>query len=371
MIRKGFNLIALGADLAVVSLLRCTNIQWNRKYHEPGTFSLQIPLHQYNPEIKFIFTKDRPEMGLVSQINYIKESGYESVYLSGFFLENEVNTRIAYPSTNVTNIINNPSWVYQEGNAEDVAFAFFNGFKDVLYTDIHTPTDPAIKCLFDIEPGTNLHRGNTTRHERNGEELGSKIYQILEPSGMSYRVNYDFLTNNMMFNVWAGVDRTSEQTINNPIIFSTKYGNIKSPNVIIEDTSYKNAVITRAKYNNDNEISYVKAFIPYGVSDKKIRFLFNETALNRAEYDEDTFDDAIQNEAFLVLNRHVKVIKLEFQALPGSYVYRKDFDLGDKVSIEIPAMNISASARLIGCNEVIKQGQWTMTMEFGTPLIKK
>lgn len=33
-------------------------------------------------------------------------------------------------------------------------------------------------------------------HYRNGELLGWKIYDILKPSGMSYRVLYDFVESN-------------------------------------------------------------------------------------------------------------------------------------------------------------------------------
>ena len=37
---SGFNVIALDEKYQIVSLLRYTNLQWNRKYFEPGTFSL-------------------------------------------------------------------------------------------------------------------------------------------------------------------------------------------------------------------------------------------------------------------------------------------------------------------------------------------
>jgi hypothetical protein len=48
-----------------------------------------------------------------------------------------------------------------------------------------------------------------------------------------------------------------------------------------------------------------------------------------------------------------------------------DFDLGDVCNLEITEIDISAEARLIGCYEVVKDGVWTMTMEFGTPILKR
>ena len=70
---RGFNVMALDSQYQIVSLLRYTNLQWSRKYHESGSFSIQIPLEQYTSNIKYIYTKDRPEMGKVSQVNYLSE----------------------------------------------------------------------------------------------------------------------------------------------------------------------------------------------------------------------------------------------------------------------------------------------------------
>ena len=67
----------------------------------------------------------------------------------------------------------------------------------------------------------------------------------------------------------------------------------------------------------------------------------------------------------------IKTVNVEFDAMEGSYEYRVDFDLGDICHIEIPEMEISADAVLIGCGEVIKKGTWSLTLEFGTPILKR
>ena len=80
---------------------------------------------------------------------------------------------------------------------------------------------------------------------------------------------------------------------------------------------------------------------------------------------------ALENEVSNALNETVKIINIEFDALMGSYEYMKDFDIGDECTLEIPEMSLSADARLIGCYEVMKSGQWSMTMEFGTPILRR
>ena len=63
--------MALNANYELIGLVRSTNLQWTRKYYESGTFSLQIPLEQYDSNVAYIYTKDRPEMGKITQKNFV------------------------------------------------------------------------------------------------------------------------------------------------------------------------------------------------------------------------------------------------------------------------------------------------------------
>lgn len=361
---KSFNVIALNKNYEIVSLLRFTNLQWNRKYHESGNFSIQIPLKQYSSDIKYIYTKDRTEMGKVTQRNFVNQNGYSYMQLSGYFLEKELDRHVVFPY-GTSNVTNAPSWVYQSGKAEAVAYAYFNGFKEM--------TTESVSSDLGIAAGTSQGRGKDSVHYRNGEYLGYKIYDILKPSGMSYRVLYDFVNSEKKFEVWTGLDRTEENTDgNNPVVFSTKYGNIKNPNVLIDETEYKNACIVINEQSVDGVSSYISRVVFLAEEgEDSFQFLREQSILNRDDYTESDFKTALCNEGINALGNAVKIINVEFDAMEGSYEYMEDFDIGDLCNIEIPEIDLSAQARLIGCYEVMKSGQWTMTMEFGTPIIIK
>lgn len=187
---------------------------------------------------------------------------------------------------------------------------------------------------------------------------------------MSYRVLYDFVTNAKRFEVWSGLDRTdTNEDGNNPIVFSTKYGNVKNPNVLISSTDYKNACIVTHE-QQVGEASVLTSRAVHNLSDgEDVRFSFLKSTLQKGEYSETEFIVALDNEGYNEIGEHPEVINIDFDALEGSYEYMVDFDLGDKCSIEIPEIGLSMQARLIGCYEVMKSGKWTMSMEFGTPLI--
>lgn len=325
---------------------------------------MEIPLAQYNSSYKYIFTKDRTEMGEITQINFINQRGYKAINISGFFLENWLNKRVVYRK-GTSNIVGGPEWMNQEGNAEDVAYAYFNSFKDVSISQ----SGDTVDCIIGIESGQSLSRGKISNHERCGEKLGSKIYSILKPSEMSYRILYDFEENKKVFSVWSGYDRTQDQSENNPVTFSTRYGNIKNPNILIETTNYCNSCIID---NENNGAVYERALLNKAAEDDEYIFSYVKSSVNKNDYNSDTdFYSALDAEGKTDLNERVKLINVEFDAMEGSYDYMEDFDLGDKCNIEIPEVDISADAVLIGCYEVIKKGNHSLTLEFGEPVLRR
>lgn len=303
-------------------------------------------------------------MGEITQINFINQRGYKAINISGFFLENWLNKRVVYRK-GTSNIVGGPEWMNQEGNAEDVAYAYFNAFKDVSISQ----SGDTVDCILGIESGQSLSRGKISNHERCGEKLGSKIYSILKPSEMSYRILYDFEENKKVFSVWSGYDRTQDQSENNPVTFSTRYGNIKNPNILIETTNYCNSCIID---NENNGAVYERALLNKAAEDDEYIFSYVKSSVNKNDYDSDTdFYSALDAEGKTDLNERVKLINVEFDAMEGSYDYMEDFDLGDKCNIEIPEVDISADAVLIGCYEVIKKGNHSLTLEFGEPVLRR
>ena len=356
-----FEVMALDADFAIVSLLRYVNLQWTRKFYEAGTFSIQIPLKQYSPSFKYIYTKDRPEVGEISQINFIDN---ETVNISGFFLEEKLNIRVVYPMPYKTNITNNPDWVVKRGTAEDVALAFFEAFKDVEFTS----GDNTTLCELGINSAESQGRGVTVEHTRQGEQLGDKLHEILKPSLMSYRVNYDFVTSEQNIEILQSKDCTQDNTENNnPVIFSTRYGNLRNPNIVLSDTDYKNAYFVSAKYtqSGNDDIIILEANTEKTAADTSDRFLFIQSSDARSNYaSEEEYIAALHAASHNEIEKHSITMSFDFDATLGSYIYREDFDIGTRCSIEVSDIGISADAVLIECAEVIKEGTWSMTMDF-------
>ena len=360
---KGFDLLVLNKDFEIVTLLNYTLLQWSRKYYESGYFSVEIPVESYSSEFKYIYSKDRPEIGKIEQVNYYIQNGYKSVTLSGYFLENELNRRVVYQYATTTNISNQPTWTIKSTNAEDLAFVFFNAFKDLTFTQADGST---YSTDLKISAGTSQSRGKASEHTRGNESLGNKINTILKPSKMSYRINYDFDTSEQTFECWIGKDRSQDNTDgNNPIIFSTRYGNITNADLLVATTDYKNSyLVIEGDYDATGEC-YVIAGNERATDDLDDSFFYMGSSENSEDYSSTSaYISAMRSEAHEELLENGKTLSLDFDTIESSYIYREDFDLGDICSIEIPDLGISEDAVLSGIYEVVKNGVWSMTLEF-------
>lgn len=404
---KSFNILALDENFQIIGIVSYTSLQWSRKFHESGTFSLSVPLGQYKNNWKYIYSPDRKEVGEISQINYVSKDGFNQMYVSGYFLEEELNRMIVYPYTKynqppdgVAILDQFPSsiyfnqeadWINQTGNASNVAHKFFNSFKTISFKnfDVNNPNGEQIIKSFtlDILDGTSeAGTYKTTDDTRNGEYLGEKIYSILKPSGASYRVRFDFQNGKKYFDVIIGKDRTEDNGTNNPIIFSTKYGNIINPNILISNSDYKDSVIQGGEItkrgNKIGEIQNPDVTSTIALANTSANAIGNFCYIDvRVNIDDDVwskqgfgdfpdFKRVATYNAIDELKDRGQVINVDFDSVEGSYEYMVDFDLGDLVSIEIPEIDLSADARLIGCYETIQNGVWNLALEFGTPILR-
>ena len=72
-----------------------TSLQWNRRYYEVGTFTMEVPADLYSPEWRFIVCDARPETGIIQKREFSDtshtEDGRDTVMISGFFLEAVMN----------------------------------------------------------------------------------------------------------------------------------------------------------------------------------------------------------------------------------------------------------------------------------------
>lgn len=364
-----FEVLGLNKNLELIQVFSFINLQWTRRFYSAGQFSIQIPLSQYDKSVKFIYSDSRPEIGEITQVNYVDDGNLKSVYLSGYFVESWMNHRVVYAKGKYTNITSDPGWVVQSGKSEDVARAYFEAFKNISFTDTQGNLHHSILGV-DIREESQ-HRGNNSTRHRLDDYLGNKIYSILKPSNLSPRFMLDFNNREIYMSIVQGKDLTQDNTDgNNPIIFSTAYGNLKNPNILMSSTDYKNSyivhqTITEGTQEEQTDEIYCYAGYEGEAQDSHDTYIEVSSNVNKSDYEtEAEFIEALLEQGHSQLLNNKDSISTEFDLLEGSYEYLTDFDLGDKCSVEIPEIDLSLDAILSSCYEVIKSDGWSMSMDF-------
>ena len=79
----------------VTGTIPYTSLTWERRYYEPGEFSMSVLSSVYDPSWAYIYTYDRSEMGMVQKVEYDDTTpgpnGEDTVTVSGFFMEEWLN----------------------------------------------------------------------------------------------------------------------------------------------------------------------------------------------------------------------------------------------------------------------------------------
>lgn len=391
-----FSLKILDADFNLVTPINYADLQWDREFNTVGKFVADGVVGNFDRNTwKYVYSEKRKELGEISQVNWKKDSNRQTLTLSGYFAENELNNMICYAkpskfddSTGThygTSILSNgsPTWVTQDDTADAVARAFFEGFKQISFRnyligdftgDNLVTSTFALDIVFGSIESGDYHRAI---HNRNNERLGDKLYDILKESNASYEVVFDYDNRTKTLNIIHGVDRTqgSHEFGVNPILLSTKNGTIKTASMVTSDTDTRDVVLQYAEEETQTLIlanaleGSVGRFVAESMSSSQSDFINEDNPATSAR--DKAHKLSVMGDASRILADKRDKINIQFDFAQSSYRYMEDFDLGDIVSVEIPEIGVSADTQIIACHEVIKSGVWSLEIEIGNTTLRK
>lgn len=339
---EDFNLVAIGIPY--------DNLQWNRKYYEAGTFSMQIAARLYDPSWRYIGSFDRDELGMVQRFESPND---DLVLISGFFCEKMLDWRSIYPKYHPIIVslgvgepeTTLPAWEF----IKDMFLEFGEGLP--------------------IEWGGSQDVGEGIYAEAEDDKLGEKIYSILETIEASYRVRYDRAKEKLLFDVWKGKDRTQSQNVNSWQVFSKEFGNIKGDSTTTDDSDYYNYAIVPCDADEDGverEVIYVDltggGFKRETVIDMRSSSVSDDQTMAQ-------WRESVRQEATEKLLDHAKVEDIDIEVL-GATGYRTDYDLGDKCDVVLTDIGKEMESRIIEVLEVFKaDGGHEITVGLGNKRI--
>ena len=347
-------LIVLDSDfetLGSIPLFR--TLIWARRYEKLGCFELYTSKDYFDllNSGRYLYRNDADELGVIDEVNYAQdENGSREAYAKGNFAEKLLTDRVIAGTMTLS------------GNVE-------TAMRNMVYNTAIAPTD-SDRIIKHLRLGEVTGIAGTLDSQTTGANLSEKLYEIGNVFEISHRVKYDYLTNDLAFEVWQGVDRRDSQEENSWAIFSNSFYNIRNVVYNRNSSSYKNfAYVAGAGEGADRIIVTVDLRLP-GEERKEIwvdaRDLQqqdeNGNAISLTVYKQQLVQRGKEK---LAEYRKVETVNSGVDS-NANLVYKKDFDLGDYSTYINTEINVATDKRITEVMETYEGGATELTVTFGT-----
>lgn len=180
-------LIVLDKDfetLGSIPLFR--TLIWARRYEKLGCFELYTS-KEYFPLLnagQYLYRNDAKELGVIDEVNYSQdENGAREAYAKGNFAEKLLTDRVIAGTITLS------------GNVEEA-------MRRLADTSAINPTD-ADRKVAHLKLGSLTGISGNINMQATGDNVSEKLYEIGNTKEISHRIRYDFLTNDLAFEVSA------------------------------------------------------------------------------------------------------------------------------------------------------------------------
>lgn len=325
-----------------------TSLLWTRKYWEPGEFKLLVPFNDTHNKLlqedNIIFKHGDTEAAEIKYVSISKNlEGFEVIEVQGKFLTQWIGKRvIGTQLVNVSATAQNLVRRIVDENCVTTSAAR----KIPRLSMANDPVIESSKILYTSEVYVNAL---------------DAVVDIAQGSKIGFRINSDRSTGFHTFSTYKGMDCTEKNSAGNPpCIFSQDYDNVLEQEYSRSTEKYKNTAYVTGEVRDDESYETVI------VNAENTGLARNELHISGGDIKQ-TYKDEDNNEIIMTDAEYRRALKdrgdekLEQYPISRSFaseinvganlVYRKDFDLGDRVTCFNKQWNVRIDARITEITE--------------------
>ena len=221
----------LNSSLEPVGILdKYQSFIWTDRYNDVGEFELCLPVTaKYAQSIKKDYFLTMPTSNrtmIVESIKIETDSEKGNTYnITGRALESILDRRIVWKQTNVNGSVQ-------------------NAIHSIMNENIINPTDSRrrINNLTFIE--STDPRVTSVNYSQVAQYMGETILDVVKKVCQAYHLGFkmEYVNGNFEFSLYAGIDRSYDQTSNSYVVFSPNNDNLLSSNYLESIKNYKNVL---------------------------------------------------------------------------------------------------------------------------------
>lgn len=345
---KRIELIVLNQNFERLGLIdNADSIIWNKRYYETGEFEIYINASLKNATLLqedfYVIREDDDSVGIIEDIEYSEtEEDGEFLTITGKFAESLLGRRIVWKQTNLF------------GTAEV-------GLRNLVIDNFILPTDDSRKITI-IELGA--LKGFTDRLEAQvtGTNIELYIQEVCKNLGMGYRLKY--INKKFYFELYKGVDRSYNQTANPYVVFNKNFDNLLSSYYKKTTSKYKNVALVAGEGEGILRKNSVVGTAT-GLARKEVFVDAKDVSSNDGEINTTEYTNLLQARGKEKLTEHIITNEFDGSIDIKNYKYKKDYDLGDIVTVENEEISLYMNARIIEITEVYDETGYEISPKFG------
>ena len=324
-------------------------LQLTHKYYGVGSFEMRININknyvetlEKNNLIMIGNKSDNVGIILYKEIG-LSDSGKQSEQwiIKGCTLEGICARRITMPPLE-------QAYDTVKGTGEQV-------IKHYINSNMVEPKDISRKIDI-LTIGEIQGLGNILSYQSRFKNLAEELEKIALLTELGWKVSLDTKNKKYVFDCYKGTDRTTNQDTVPPVIFSTNFDTLKNATYIDSNINYKNTVYVGGQGE--------------GV-DRTVLEIGENTGLDRYEIFADARDtddtEILTNRGNEVLLENSNVISFEGSIMNNNvYEYKKDWFLGDVVTVLHKEWGVQLHTRIVEVTEVFQASGYSLETVFGS-----
>lgn len=382
-------------------------LQWNRKYHECGSFELYMSVKDYNPEDVYIENVGCPELGIIQKVHEEEKPEGTFVTLTGYFIEKLLDLSMMWQG-----ISNGNQYPSYRGAIKVLLALGFTQFNNALsnqmkatadncyvtYNDwVSLPAHIVNSCLMQTtvdEKGSYMANPPFINVQQ-GVGLGKLFFDLFEEGGYSYYCE-------PVFNVKANEGKqpllglnivgTKGRDLTSKVFFGKAFKNIKKLDYTFDESAIRSDYLAVQVVSDDSKFSNQYAVY----KDSK----WQKTIVERVKNDvnvpgnlgycrpfkvlyttvsSDTTAAALESEIRSQMHQQItldmlnnyKVENISVDVIQNRFLYKEDYDLGDVCTIIDDELQQRYTARIVEIYEVHSKNKVDIQVVLGTPTKQK
>ena len=324
-----------------------TSFVWTRRYFESGEFRIYLPLTDDNLKLyklgNLVTYRGANEAGVIEDLILRNTSTERVIIAEGRFLTSYMDRRLVRPTLN------------------------FSGKVEVAMRKMLADAVPIPL----VQLGTLNGFDETIEFQATYKNLLTMEEKLSKGSNIGFRFRPDFTNKVIFFETYKGLDKSRNQTDRAFVEFSDMFDNLNSVENRQNDQLLKNVGYVGGEGEGSERVYIIVGDDTLTGLERRELFI-DAKDISSEDLTQEEYLVALRTRGLEKMEEHLFSNSYECSTIPsGNFEYKKDYDLGDIVTIKKSDWGLNTTQRITEIQEVYEHGSATIVPTFGNPLPTK